>query len=271
MSLKIGLAIAPETALPSAFVVFRDKLEISIAKAAQLGFDGIELALLNKSQVDIPRIKMLLAEYDLELPTISTGQIYGESGLCFTDPDESRRKKAILQFKGLMEVAAEFGAMVNIGRVRGSYFPTITREVAEDNFLRSMEKLSDFGREIGVRLLLEPVNRYELDFVNSCKEGVNLLNRLGRENVMLMPDIFHMNIEDPSIEGSFIKYIEKISYIHFADSNRYAPARGHLDFLSIINTLIALRYNGFVTVEILPYPGPDEAAREAIQYLRKYC
>ncbi|HEY8344317.1 MAG TPA: sugar phosphate isomerase/epimerase family protein [Bacillota bacterium] len=271
MTLKIGLAIAPETALPSAFVVFRDRLETSIEKAARLGYDGIELALLEKSQADVGRIKKLLAEYGLELPVISTGQIYGETGLCFTDPDESRRERALAQFKGLMEVAAEFGAMVNIGRVRGPYFPTISRPEAEDNFLRSLEKLSDLGRTLGVTLILEPVNRYEIDFINSCAEGVEILNRLGRENVKLMPDIFHMNIEDPSIEGSLCKYIDHIAYIHFADSNRHAPGRGHLDFLSIFNTLTALDYKGFATVEILPYPEPDIAAREAIQYLRKYC
>ena len=161
--------------------------------------------------------------------------------------------------------------MVNIGRVRGPYFPTISRPEAEDNFLRSLEKLSDLGRTLGVTLILEPVNRYEIDFINSCAEGVEILNRLGRENVKLMPDIFHMNIEDPSIEGSLCKYIDHIAYIHFADSNRHAPGRGHLDFLSIFNTLTALDYKGFATVEILPYPEPDIAAREAIQYLRKYC
>ena len=171
MSQRIGLAIAPETALPSAFVVFRDRLEVSIEKAARLGYDGIELALLDRSQVDIEGIKKLLAEYNLELPVVSTGQIYGQSALCFTDPDEGRRSQAVAQFKGLMEVAAEFGAMINIGRVRGPYFDSISKEEAEDNFLRSMEELAELGKKLDVDILLEPVNRYEIDFVNSCAQG----------------------------------------------------------------------------------------------------
>ncbi|NLA59093.1 MAG: sugar phosphate isomerase/epimerase [Firmicutes bacterium] len=271
MSQRIGLAIAPETALPSAFVVFRDRLEVSIEKAARLGYDGIELALLDRSQVDIERIKKLLNEYNLELPVVSTGQIYGQSALCFTDPDEGRRNQAIAQFKGLMEVAAEFGAMINIGRVRGPYFAYISREEAEDNFLRAMEELAQLGQKLGVDILLEPVNRYEIDFVNSCAQGAEILDRLGYDNVKLMPDLFHMNIEEPSIEGSLRKYIDYIGYIHFADSNRHAPGRGHLDFESIFTTLTALQYNGFITVEILPYPEPDIAAKEAVEFLRKYC
>ena len=271
MSQRIGLAIAPETALPSAFVVFRDRLEVSIEKAARLGYDGIELALLDRSQVDIEGIKKLLDEYNLELPVVSTGQIYGQSALCFTDPDEGRRSQAVAQFKGLMEVAAEFGAMINIGRVRGPYFDSISKEEAEDNFLRSMEELAELGKKLGVDILLEPVNRYEIDFVNSCAQGAEILDRLGYDNVKLMPDLFHMNIEEPSIEGSLRKYIDYIGYIHFADSNRHAPGRGHLDFESIFTTLTALQYDGFITVEILPYPEPDTAAKDAVQYLRKYC
>ena len=133
MSQRIGLAIAPETALPSAFVVFRDRLEVSIEKAARLGYDGIELALLDRSQVDIEGIKKLLDEYNLELPVVSTGQIYGQSALCFTDPDEGRRSQAVAQFKGLMEVAAEFGAMIILG-VRGPYLIPSARK-SGDNFL----------------------------------------------------------------------------------------------------------------------------------------
>ncbi|HHV94475.1 MAG TPA: sugar phosphate isomerase/epimerase [Firmicutes bacterium] len=271
MRQRIGLAIAPENALPSAFVVFRDKLEVSIEKAARLGYDGIELALLDRSQVDIGAIKTLLSEYNLELPVVSTGQIYGQSGLCFTDPDEGRRGRAIAQFKGLMEVAAEFGAMINIGRVRGPYFASISKQEAEDNFLRAMEELAQLGQRLGVGILLEPVNRYEIDFVNSCAQGAEILDRLGYDNVKLMPDLFHMNIEEPSIEGSLRKYIDYIGYIHFADSNRHAPGRGHLDFESIFAALAALHYDGFISVEILPYPDPDTAAKEAVEYLRKYC
>lgn len=269
MQHKIGLAIAPENALPSAFVVFRDKLEISIEKAANLGYDGVELALLDKSQVDTGLLKRLLCDHQLELPVISTGQIYGEGGLCLTDPAQSRRNLALSKFKSLMEVAAEFGAKINIGRIRGPLWNKNSIK-SEDHFLACLEILSDYGRVLGVEIILEPVNRYEIDFVNTCADGVRIINRLGRENVKLMPDLFHMNIEEASIEGTLMKYIDYIGYIHIADSNRYAPGYGHLDFQSIFLTLIALQYRGFVTVEILPSPQPDTAAKDAIGFLRKY-
>jgi sugar phosphate isomerase/epimerase len=83
-----------------------------------------------------------------------------------------------------------------------------------------------------------------------------------------MPDVFHMNIEDVSITGSLEKAGALVGYMHFADSNRWAPGQGHLDFPAILASLKRIGYEGYVTVEILPYPDPDTAAEQAITYLR---
>jgi hypothetical protein len=77
--MKLGLAIASEKALPSALVVFRNKLSNSIRKVVQLGYDGIELPLLDSSQISLPEIKGLLKQYHLELPVISTGQVSADA------------------------------------------------------------------------------------------------------------------------------------------------------------------------------------------------
>lgn len=265
--MKIALAVAADNALPSAFVVFRG-IEDSIKKAATLGYDGVELALMNKEQIDVNVVKKLLKQFNLKIPVISTGQVFAGLNLCFTNPDIHVRNKAIEVFKGLIEIASEFGSMVNMGRVRGPIYEGETREMAEIRFVEVMGQLSDYGQKYGVDLILEPVNRYEINFINSVDEGADLLDKLNRDNVKLMPDVFHMNIEDQSITGSFIKHISRIAYVHFADSNRVAPGQGHLHFPDIINTLNNLNYNGWVSVEILPKPTPDIAAKQSIDYLR---
>jgi sugar phosphate isomerase/epimerase len=101
-------------------------------------------------------------------------------------------------------------------------------------------------------------------------EGAALMERLAIPGLKLMPDVFHMNIEDASIEGNLRKYIAHIAYVHFADSNRLAPGWGHLDFGSIVDALNDVGYTGWTSVEILPKPDPDSAARQAIQHLRKF-
>jgi 5-keto-L-gluconate epimerase len=266
--IKISLAIAPENALPSAFVVFRDNIEVSMRKASKLGYDGVELALLHRDQIDVKKIKKLAQDLHLEIPVVSTGQVFAEGGMWFTADDPAIREKAIVQFLGLMEVAAEFGADINIGRLRGFVAENQSRDQAEFNFISCLEKLSDTAETLGLRILIEPVNRYEINYINSCSDGGRLLEKLNRSNVLLMPDIFHMNIEDIDIAGELEKYIDRIGYIHFADSNRYYPGNAHMDFPSIIQTLKKNHYEGYVGVEILPEPNPDTAAAKSISYLR---
>jgi len=267
-SIKLSLAIAPENALPSAFVVFRDNIEVSMRKASDLGYDGVELALLHRAQVDLKKIQRLAQQLHLEVPVVSTGQVFAEGGMWFTADDISIREKAMTQFSGLMEVAADFGADINIGRLRGFIAEDQSLEQAELNFISCLEKLSDKAERLGVRILIEPVNRYEINYINSCRDGGRLLDKLNRPNVLLMPDVFHMNIEDVNIPGELERYFDRIGYIHFADSNRYYPGNAHMDFPAIIQILKKHNYEGYIGVEILPEPDPDTAALESISYLR---
>ncbi|MBN2656809.1 MAG: sugar phosphate isomerase/epimerase [Spirochaetales bacterium] len=267
MAIKLGLAVAPENALMSAFVVFRDKLEISLEKAARLGYDGVELALLHRDQVDLSSIKTLLKDTGLEIPMVSTGQIFADTGVNFTHSEADKREKAVSDFLGLMEVAAELGSMINIGRLRGMLHEG---EPSEDYFRQSMDRVLSRAGELGVTVALEPVNRYEINFLNTVDECARMIRSIGHKNLVMMPDIFHMNIEDPSIEGAFRKHADLVGYVHFADTNRWAPGRGHMDFQSIIGSLKDIGYEGYASVEILPYPEPDQAASEALSTLRKY-
>ena len=266
--MKIGIAVAPKKALPSAFVVFRDDLEISLGKARALGYDGVELALLQPDQIDAGRIEALLGEHGLEIPMISSGQVFAEGGLCFTSPDREIRGRAVSRIKGLIDVAGRFRAMVNIGRVRGPLEAGQTRRVAEERFLEALKEVAEYAQPKGVVIALEPVNRYEINFINRLEEAVEMIDRLGCPDVKIMPDVFHMNIEDASIEGSLMACRDHIGYVHFADSNRLAPGMGHLNFPNIIAVLRAIGYSGYVTAEILPYPDPDTAAARAAGYLR---
>lgn len=266
--MKLGLAIAPENALPTAFVVFRDKLEVSMAKAAALGYDGVELALLEPAQADVPRLKRALREHGLALPAISTGQVFSEGRVWFTHPNQAIRQQAIDTVKGMIDVAAEFGALVNVGRVRGYIHEEETETTAQARLVDALATCADYAGPKGVGMVLEPVNRYEINYVNSVPDALQVLKALGRNNVGVMPDVFHMNIEDVSIPGSLEMAGPQVRYVHFADSNRWAPGQGHLDFLEIIGALHRIGYEGYVTVEMLPYPDPDTAARQAAAYLR---
>jgi len=91
---------------------------------------------------------------------------------------------------------------------------------------------------------------------------------VGADNFGLLLDTFHMNIEEPVIEESIRACDDRIFHFHVADSNRWYPGAGHLDFESILEALFATGYRGFVSGEFMPLPDADTSAKRSIAYLR---
>jgi sugar phosphate isomerase/epimerase len=265
--MKLGVAVATADALPSAFVVFRDDLCRLIDRCAEIGFHGVELALLDASQADIPRIDERLRATGLEIPCVSSGQVFAADGLHFTHPDPAVRQAAVERIIGMIRLAAHFGAKVNTGRVRGFIHEGETAGTATARCLDCLCRCADVAEPLGVELIIEPVNRYEVNFINNCTEGIEIIERCGRKCLKLMPDLFHMNIEDASFREAFEAGREYISYVHVADSNRLAPGWGHMPFDEIFQILSDIGYDGYITAEILPKPDPDSAAAQAARFL----
>lgn len=264
--MKLSVAIAGINAPPSAFVVWRG-FEESIENAAEAGFHGVELALKSADEVDPKLLTTWLERRGMEISCISTGQAFAVSHLSFTHPDQSVRDETYSVFCDFIDLAADFGGMVNIGRVRGSYRDDQVHEETETVFVDMARRICDYGLEKGVTLILEPVNRYEINFINTLEEGAVLVSRVDRTNIGLMPDVFHMNIEDPSISGALINHASLIKYIHLADSNRHAPGQGHIDFDEVFRGLSLSGFDGWASIEILPYPDPNSAALTAANFI----
>jgi len=263
--MKLSIAIADTHALPSAFVVYRG-FEACIPKAARLGFHGVELALRRADELNVNRLNALLNENRLEVSCISTGQVYADGGLSMTHERPEKRREVGTIFREFIDLAAGFGNIVNIGRVRGPLNGR-PREQVEELFAEVARELCDYALTKDVTLILEPVNRYETDFINSVEEGVALMQLVDRPNLLLMPDVFHMNIEDRTIGPELARHIAYVKYIHVADSNRLAPGQGHLDFPALFTDLLRAGYDGWLSAELLPIPSPDVAARQTAEFL----
>jgi len=264
---KLGLAVATADALPEAFVVFRDDLARLVDRCAALGFHGLELALRDAEQVNVERVDERLRATGMEIPCISSGQVFAADRLYFTHPDATVRQAAIERIVGMIRLAARFGAKVNTGRVRGFIHEGEAAATATDRYLDCLNRCADVAEPLGVELIIEPVNRYEVNFINNCAEGVEIVERIGRPCLKLMPDLFHMNIEDASFRQALELARRHITYVHVADSNRLAPGWGHMPFEEIFQILADIDYDGYITAEILPKPDPDSAARQAARYL----
>jgi sugar phosphate isomerase/epimerase len=138
-----------------------------------------------------------------------------------------------------------------------------------DWLVEALRECSAAARPHGIRLALEPINRYETTLINNTAQGLALIERVAADNFGLLLDTFHMNIEEPDIEASIHQCRGRIFHFHAADSNRWYPGAGHLDFKSILKTLFATGYPGWVSGEFLPNPDAETAAQKSIASLRQ--
>lgn len=248
---------------------FSGDLDANLSKIAALGYDGVELAIRDPQQVDVPGLAAAVQKHHLQVPAIGTGQAWGEEGLSFTDPDPAIRCAAIERIKSHVPVAARFKAVIIIGLIRGIVKPGVTLEQGITWLIEALQECSHAAKPFGVQLALEPINRYETTLINSVAQGLELIKQVGADNFGLLLDTYHMNIEEPRIEDSIKKCGERIFHFHLADSNRWYPSAGHLDFKSILNSLQHTGYKGYISGEFLPKPDVDTAARENIAHLRQ--
>ena len=248
---------------------FKGDLETNLRRIAALGYDGVELAIRDPRLVQRNELGRLVQTCGLPVSAIGTGQAWGEEGLSFTDPDPVVRGAAIERIKSHVPLAAELGAAIIIGLIRGVVRPGVEAAQAMDWLVAALRECSAAAHASGIRLAVEPINRYETTLVNSVDQGLTLIRNVGADNLGLLLDTFHMNIEEADILSSIQACGERIYHFHVADSNRWYPGAGHLDFRAILAALQATGYRGWVSGEFLPLPDAETAARESITTLRQ--
>jgi sugar phosphate isomerase/epimerase len=266
--MKLSIVLSTQQAQFQA-ATFKGDLEVNLARIAALGYDGVELAIRDPKLVDVDALEMLVNKYNLRVPAIGTGQAWGEEGLSFTDPDPLVRERAIERIKSHIPVAAGFGSVVIIGLIRGIVKPDVASTQAMDWLIEALRECSEAARLYGIRLALEPINRYETTVINNTAQGLELIDRVEADNFGLLLDTFHMNIEEPSIEDSIRRCGERIFHFHIADSNRWYPGAGHLDFKSILTALDSSAYQSWISGEFIPKPDAESAAYKSITFLRQ--
>jgi len=267
--IKLGYVVAtPELRVDETVTAYQGDMETAFHKLRELGYDGAELMILDPDSVDRDRVEQLSREYDIEIPVLCTGEVYGQGRLSFMDPDQSIRTKAILRMKKIIDFASPFGAQVNIGRLRGRFSMEIPKETSLTWMYAAFEEVTDYAAGRGVTIILEPVPFIGCNNINSTQDGIAVVRKMGRENFRLMADIFSMNLEDISMERSFNDAKPYLTHIHVCDSNRLAPGRGNLDFGKILSMLKATGYNGYISAEFYQHPDQDTVIEEAINVLR---
>lgn len=266
--MKLSIVLSTHSAKFQA-VAFKGDFSVNVAKIARWGYDGVEIAIRDPGLVNADELERVVSAHGLSVPAIGTGQAWGEEGLSFTSANPVLRRAAIERIKSHIPLAVRFNALIILGLIRGITPEGSNHEQSMTFLLEALAECTTAAAEAGVRIAIEPLNRYETDLIHTVGDGLDLIRRIGSDNLGLLLDTFHMNIEEAVIEDSIRTCGDRIFHFHVADSNRRHPGAGHLNFKSIIDVLLSTGYSGFISGEFMPLPDADIAAERGIGYLRK--
>ncbi|CAN5558939.1 sugar phosphate isomerase/epimerase [soil metagenome] len=112
-----------------------------------------------------------------------------------------------------------------------------------------LRELAKYARDYNVELLIEPLNRYSTPVCTEVEDAKYIIDLINQENVGMLLDTFHMNIEEDSIHNAIIRSNTMLKHIHISDNNRKMPGLAHIDFESIIVALKKIKYSKYLTFE----------------------
>ena len=265
---SVTISLVPE--LAGGPWVYWDPLEKSIPEIQKLGFDGIELFIASATTVDRGQLNKLLQDNVLELAAVGTGAGKVLHGLTLTSSDKKIRSLAQGYIKDIIRFAGDFGAPAIIGSMQGSVPTGGDRSESLLWLADGLEDLGGLARSFDQPLLFESLNRYETNIFNRLADAASFIEKLNTPNILLLGDLFHMNIEEISIPQALKSVRKSLGYIHFADSNRRAVGMGHIAIDEIAKVLQEIGFSGYLSAEVHPLPDTESAARQTMRTFSKY-
>jgi D-psicose/D-tagatose/L-ribulose 3-epimerase len=218
--------------------------EKAIAGAVHYKMDFIEIALLNPPMVDAPHSRALMDKHNLK-SVCSLG--LPQKNWASVNPDG-----AIEHLKVAIDKAAEMGCLALSGVTYGGIgertgVPPTQKEYG--NIAKALTAAAKHAKTRGLLLGIEPVNRYENHLINTGWQAVEMIERVGAENMFIHLDTYHMNIEEKGAGNGILDARKYLKYIHLSESDRGTPGYGTCDWDEVYSTLAAIGFTGGLAME----------------------
>jgi sugar phosphate isomerase/epimerase len=148
--------------------------------------------------------------------------------------------------------------------------PKTLYDLQKEVLIEELREIAPVAESTGAKVVLEPLNRYESRFLQRLDQAAEICQAVGSPGITFMADFFHMNIEEVDLGRAIEANREYLSYVHLADSNRFEPGAGHLDFRPGLAALKRSGYDGWLTLECR-IMGPDKpkALVESAKLIRR--
>lgn len=258
----------PDCAAPNP-MAYDQPFAVALQELADIGYDGVELQVRDATVIDPGRLAAQLRSHDLRVAALATGHVRSESGLQLADADGSRRSRAVRAVAAVVDLAAELETMITIGSVRGGPRPD-----DRDGLLAvrtSLEELAGHAADTKVKIVIEPQHRHVGPYLNTTRSVVELIDDAGWTHVGVVADTFHMNIEERSLPGGLLRAGDRLWHVQLGENDRSALGGGSLPLGTVLDTLDAIDYRGWLTMEHAQGSGSGDAARRSLAAVDVYA
>lgn len=267
--MKLGCAISTYQTDFNLITLRDGDLAKDLELMKKYGFEGIDLFIKKSTKEDIALYKKMIHEMGMSVSALFA--IYlGESGVKMTEKDPVLRQRNIDLVKEQLDNAKELGAIgLGMGYIRGRHDEDETEAEALKRVASALHEVGEYAESIGSTILLEPVNRYEINTLNSAVQTVDFIKENDLKGITLQLDMFHMHIEDKSLPYAIEYSKGLISNLHISSSNRHDIGTGHFDFKETTDALRKVGYDGYLTLEAITYDA-ERTLKTASEALRQY-
>ena len=229
---------------------FTTKSTSLFPKFKKWGFETVEIPIEAPEHVDSIKVKTALDR---------NGLVCGSVCACMGPGRDFRgtgkdQREAMKYCKALIDHMVNLGCPSLIGPVYSVVGKADAVEPKQQKkefalVVKNLKVLAAYAEKKGVQICVEPLNRFETDFLNTCEKGLRLIKAVGSPALKLHLDTFHMNIEEKNQAASIRKAGKLLGHFHACGSDRGTPGNDHIDWVPIVKALKGIRYKGDVVIE----------------------
>ncbi len=229
---------------------FTDKSISFLKDFKTMGFDGVEIALENKGDFNYRDVLSALKDNGLECSSICGA--YGSGRDLRGKIQEQETAKQYI--KDCIDACSALECEVFMGphysRVgRAAFEPAEAKGEQWKLVVQHLKEICEYAEHKGVYIAVEPLNRFETDFINICADVLRLIKDVGSPMLKVHLDTFHMNIEEKSLSMAILDAGENLYHIHASENDRGAPGTGTVDWKGVSDALKKIEYNRYVVIE----------------------
>jgi D-psicose/D-tagatose/L-ribulose 3-epimerase len=222
-------------------------LQLAIDRTAQAGFDLIEIPLMDPDAADPVAVRRMLDRSGVAV-TASLG-LSEHTDVSSADPELVAAGESLL--RRCLEVLSEMGGTHLVGVIYCAMrkYPAPATGINREHSIEALGRLGERAAELGVRVGVEVVNRYESNLLNTGSQAVAYVKEAPSDNLVVHLDTYHMNIEEPDMFTPVLQAGSHLGYVHIGESHRGYLGSGTVDFDSFFRALANVGYDGPVVFE----------------------